>query len=81
MTPSKLEYAEKRMQQKWYDFVTAEQKGQPAQSLERLYSAYILAVEDYNRCLEEYQSSQPEHPLTVPVNAQRKESKPKRKAS
>ena len=27
MTPTELEYAEKRMQQKWYDLAMAEQKG------------------------------------------------------
>jgi hypothetical protein len=50
MTTTELEYAERRMQQKWYDLVMAEQQGVPPHVLERMYNAYMLAVEDYNRC-------------------------------
>ncbi len=50
MTSTQLAYAEKRMKQKWYDLVMAEQQGAPTPALERLYSAYMLAVEEYNRC-------------------------------
>lgn len=49
MTSTELEYAERRMQQKWYDLVTAEQQGTAPQTLERMFNAYMLAVEDYNR--------------------------------
>ncbi len=47
-----LEHAQQRMQQKWYDLVMAEQSGASMQVLERMYNAYMLAVEEYNRCLE-----------------------------
>ena len=50
MSRAQLEHAEERMQQKWYDLVMAEQRGTPTQALERLYNAYMLAVEEYNRC-------------------------------
>jgi len=50
MTSTQLEYAEKRMQQKWHDLIMAEQKGASKPVLERMYNAYMLAVEDYNRC-------------------------------
>ncbi len=58
---TELEYAEMRMQQKWYDLVMAEQKGATIAVLERLYNLYMLAVEEYNRHKE---ASQPSH---VPV--------------
>lgn len=73
------EYAEKRMQQKWYELVQAEQQGTSLQQLERLYSAYMLSVEEYNHRL------QAEQPLLMPaLPAQEqptKRNKPKRKAS
>jgi len=75
MTVAELEYAEKRMKQKWYDLVMAEQQGASTKSLERLYNSYILAMEEYNRCSEEYQREQEaEHGLT-PV-PQKKTTKP-----
>lgn len=55
MTLVQLEHAQKRMQQKWYELVMAEQRGTPMQVLERLYSSYVLAMEEYNRCSAEYQ--------------------------
>jgi len=71
MTSTELEYAEKRMQQKWYDLVMAEQKGAEVPMLERMYNAYILAVEEYNRCSEEYQRQNQEQPIPVPVKKKR----------
>ena len=62
-----LEYAQRRMQQKWYDLVTAEQQGATVPLLERLYTAYILAVEQYNRCIEEDQRDTQQQPIPVPV--------------
>jgi hypothetical protein len=62
-----LEYAERRMQQKWYDLVAAEQQGAAIQVLERLYTAYMLAVEQYNRCVEEDQRDTQQEPIPVPV--------------
>ena len=56
MTIVELEYAEKRMRQKWYDLVMEEQSGASLQVLERMFNAYMLAVEEYNRCLERIQS-------------------------
>ncbi|MGB8348452.1 MAG: hypothetical protein WCD86_26460 [Ktedonobacteraceae bacterium] len=58
MSRAQLEHAEERMQQKWYDLVMAEQRGTPTQALERLYNAYMLAVEEYNCCQETTQRRQ-----------------------
>jgi hypothetical protein len=52
MTFTEIEHAQKRMQQKWHDLVMAEQQGASIQTLERMYNAYMLAVEEYNRCCE-----------------------------
>ena len=52
---NELEYAQKRMQQKWYDLAMAEQRGVALPILERMYNAYVLAMEEYNRRYEEYQ--------------------------
>src|SRR5205814_17432 len=46
MGSTQLEYAEKRMKQKWFDLVMAEQKGASVPALERMYNAYTLAVEE-----------------------------------
>ena len=80
MTPTELEHAEKRMQQKWYDLAMAEQKGVAVQVLERMYNAYMLAVEEYNRCSTEYQEHQ-EQPISVPVKQERTSTGHKKKAS
>ncbi len=61
MTAVELEYAEKRMRQKWHDLVMEEQRGASMQLLERMFNAYMLAVEEYNRCLEHVQ---PQHHST-----------------
>ena len=55
MTLVELENAEKRMQRQWYDLIVAEQEGEPLEVLEQLYDSYILLVEEYNRCSDEYQ--------------------------
>ena len=55
MTLTQLESAQKRMQQKWYDLAMAEQRGDALPVLERMYNAYVLAMEEYNRRSEEYQ--------------------------
>ena len=49
MITAKREYAEKRMQQKWYELVIAEQQGASTKVLERKYHSYMLALEEYNR--------------------------------
>jgi hypothetical protein len=55
MTLAQLEHAQKRMQQKWYELVMAEQHGASVHVLERMYNSYVLAMEEYNRCSAEYQ--------------------------
>jgi len=60
-----IEYAEKRMRQKWHDLVMEEQKGASMQVLERMFNAYMLALEEYNRCVEVVQQdNEVEHVLT-----------------
>ncbi len=54
MTSVELEYAEKRMRQKWHDLVMEEQRGASVPMLERMFNAYMLSVEEYNRCVELY---------------------------
>lgn len=56
MTSTPLAHAEKRMRQRWYELVMAEQKGAAEQVLERMYNAYIRAVDEYNRRLAATQS-------------------------
>ncbi len=65
MTSAQLEHAHKRMQQKWFDLAMAEQRGVSVAVLERMYNAYILAVEEYNRCATEYQHDN--DPVPVPA--------------
>jgi hypothetical protein len=55
MTLAELERAEKCMRQQWHDLVMAEQQGNSLEVLERMYDAYILLAEEYNRCCEAYQ--------------------------
>lgn len=72
MTSAQLEHAQKRMQQKWFDLAMAEQRRVSTAVLERMYNAYILAVEEYNRCSAEYQHEQEQqvasNPGPVPVS-------------
>lgn len=84
MTPTELEHAEKRMCQKWYDLVMAEQKGASIPTLERMYSAYILAAEEYNHCSQEYEREQCKRqaePSPVPTAPERLQHRRKKKAS
>lgn len=67
MTPSDIEYAEKRMKQKWYDLALAEQQGASLPILERLFNTYMLAVEEYNRCSESYLVEQQQARSTLPA--------------
>ena len=68
MISKELEYAERRMQQKWYDLVMAEQQGASVQTLERLYTAYMLAVEEYNRCVGVDQGNTEQQLVSIPLN-------------
>ncbi len=65
MISKEIEYAERRMQQKWYDFVMAEQRGCEIPVLERMYSAYMLAVEEFNRCSVVQQNEQQTQPKST----------------
>jgi len=38
---------EKQMERRWYDLAMAEQRGQTAQALERMYDAYLRALNAY----------------------------------
>jgi hypothetical protein len=49
----KIKYAEQQMQRRWYDLAMAEQAGQSAQVLERLYQLYYCALEEYLRLCEQ----------------------------
>jgi hypothetical protein len=49
----KIEYAERQIQRRWYDLAMAEQAGQSAQVLERLYLLYHCALEEYLRLCEQ----------------------------
>lgn len=68
---TQLNYAEKRMQQKWYELVMAEQQGATVSVLERMYSAYVLAMEEYNRCAAE---QEPQAPVTLQPSPRRKKA-------
>ena len=67
MTLAQLEHAQKRMQQKWYDLVMAEQQGASVQVLERMYNSYVLAMEEYNRCSAEHQRECQAESEPIPV--------------
>ncbi|GAC1302192.1 MAG: hypothetical protein NVSMB27_42360 [Ktedonobacteraceae bacterium] len=72
MTEAQLEYAQKRMQQKWYDLAMAEQRGAALPALERMYNAYVLAMEEYNRCSDAYQQEHQAASDPIPVNTKNK---------
>lgn len=69
MTLAQLEHAQKRMQQKWYELAMAEQRGVAVAILERMYNAYVLAMEEYNRCSAEYQREHQDESAPIPVKA------------
>jgi hypothetical protein len=46
---SELERIERRMEKKWYDLAMAEQRKQPVHVLERMYDAYLRALDEYVR--------------------------------
>lgn len=75
MTATPLEYAEKRMQQRWYELVKAEQDGASTPVLERMYNAYIRAVDEYNQRLVQNQDvTIPAPPSPPPAGAHRKKA-------
>lgn len=44
---AELERLERRMERKWHDLAMAEQRGQQTHALERMYNAYLQALEDF----------------------------------
>jgi hypothetical protein len=72
MISQERQYAEQRMQQKWHDLVIAEQQGAAVPVLERMYSAYMLAVEEFNRCssAQEREQTVREKPARKPASQQ-----------
>jgi hypothetical protein len=44
---TELERLERRMEKKWYDLAMAEQRKQPMHVLERMYAAYLKALDEY----------------------------------
>ena len=77
MTLQELECAEKRMQQQWYDLITAEQRDEPLSVLEQMYDTYILLAEEYNRFSQEYErEQQPAAPTGSRAPASRRKRAP-----
>jgi hypothetical protein len=72
MILAQLEHAQKRMQQKWYELAMAEQRGVAVAVLERMYNAYVLAMEEYNRCSAEYQREHQDE--SAPISVKQKKS-------
>ncbi|HEV2238857.1 MAG TPA: hypothetical protein VGR57_19520 [Ktedonobacterales bacterium] len=46
-TNSELERLEKRMERRWYDLAMAERRSQPEHVLDRMYDAYLRALNDF----------------------------------
>ncbi len=44
---AELARLERRMEHKWHDLAMAEQRGQPPHALERMYDAYLKALDDH----------------------------------
>ncbi len=45
-TRTELERLERRLEGRWHDLTLAEQRGQPLRVLERMYDAYLRALDD-----------------------------------
>jgi len=41
---------EKRMERYWFDLAMAEQRGQPAHALERMYDRYLKSLDEFIAC-------------------------------
>ncbi|RAQ96262.1 hypothetical protein [Thermogemmatispora tikiterensis] len=54
MSFKQLQYAEKRMHRLWRDMVVAGERGASPIELERLYDAYLQALQSYLRYYEIY---------------------------
>jgi hypothetical protein len=44
---TELERLERKMERRWYDLAMAEQHGQPPHALERMYQAYLRAMDEF----------------------------------
>jgi hypothetical protein len=47
MATTELERLERRMERRWYDLAMAEERRQPPHVLERMYDAYLQALEEF----------------------------------
>ena len=47
MAMTELERLEHRMERRWYDLAMAEQRGQPPHVLDRMYDAYLRALDEF----------------------------------
>jgi hypothetical protein len=47
LSAAELERLERRMERRWYDLAMAEQRGQPVHALERMYDAYVRAMDEF----------------------------------
>jgi hypothetical protein len=47
MAMNEMERLEHRMERRWYDLAMAEQRGQPSHVLERMYNAYLQALDNF----------------------------------
>ena len=44
---TELERLERRMERRWYDLAMAEQRNQPEHVLDRMYNAYLRALDEF----------------------------------
>jgi hypothetical protein len=47
MAMTELERLERRMERRWFDLAMAEQCGQPPHVLDRMYDAYLRALDEF----------------------------------
>lgn len=47
VTMTELERVERRMERRWYDLAMAEQRRQPPHVLDRMYNAYLQALDEF----------------------------------
>jgi len=45
-----MQRLERRMERRWYDLAMAEQRGQPVHALDRMYDAYLRAMDEFVAC-------------------------------
>ncbi|HEX9056970.1 MAG TPA: hypothetical protein VF818_05495 [Ktedonobacterales bacterium] len=47
MAITELERLERRMERRWFDLAMAEQRNQPPHVLDRMYNAYLRALDEF----------------------------------